>query len=72
MTKSRKFHHVGLLNMFLVYNIKELSVCLAMSDQVANRKHTHIQNVSFIPQLILKVQDIQESCSLIGREHLEQ
>ena len=33
MKKSRKLDHVGLLNIFLIYNIEKLWACLAKSDQ---------------------------------------
>ena len=71
MKKSRKRGHVGLLNIFLIYNIEELWAYLATSDQ-AQLTFTHIQKINFTPQLNFKIEDIRESCNLIGREHLGQ
>ena len=52
--KSRKLNHVGLLNIFLIYNNKEFLACLAMSDQAQLICYLH-NKINSIPQLILKI-----------------
>ena len=44
MNKFRKIGHVGLLNIFLIYNIEELWTCLAMSDQAQLISYSDTKN----------------------------
>ena len=52
--KSRKLNHVGLLNIFLIYNNEEFLACLAMSDQAQLICYLHTK-INSITQLILKI-----------------
>ena len=44
MTKFSKLDHIGLLNIFLIYNIKELWAYLAKLDQAQLICYSHTKN----------------------------